>query len=90
MWYNGSPLLSWGGGTADKSTGRIPDPHKDLFRIASNTKIFVSLLAEVFASPKYNFMRMDDAVNKYAPAFQPLNTFDDDPITFRMLGALPT
>ena len=32
IWYRGAPVLSWGGGVADRTTGRIPNAHTDLFR----------------------------------------------------------
>lgn len=84
VWYNGKNLRSWGVGVADKKTGRPPNPDVDTFRIASNTKLYTGLLAEIFA--ELGYMSLDDPVAKYCPAFAPLNPFDDGAlITFRML-----
>lgn len=84
VWYGGNPLKSWGAGIADKQSKRAPDPYNDLFRIASNTKLYTALLAEIFT--ELGYMSMDDPVMKYCPSFTPLNPFDDGAlITFRML-----
>ena len=86
VFYAGQEVRSWGGGVADKASGRAPQPASDLFRIASNSKVFVALLAEVFAELGL-IASLDDAVQDYAPAFVgPVNTFGDGArITFRML-----
>jgi len=86
VFYAGAEVLSWSGGVADKASGRAPEPARDLFRVASNTKVFVALLAEVFAE-RGLIASLDDAVQDYAPAFAgPVNTFGDGArITFRML-----
>ena len=84
--YGGSEVATFAGGVADKTSGRPPNPAVDTFRIASNTKIFTCLLAEVFA--ELGFVgSLDDAVSKYAPAFAgPVNTFGDGAqISFRAL-----
>ena len=88
VWYNGAEVASWGAGVADKSSGRAPQPARDLFRIASNTKLFVALLAEVFAE-RGLIRSLDDPVALYAPAFAgPINTFGDGAlISFRMLAS---
>jgi len=86
VWYRGVEVQTWSGGVADKSTGRRPDPNQDLYRIASTTKVYVALLAEVFADLGY--MSMDDPVAKYCPSFHPINTFDDGQITFHQLASM--
>ena len=86
VYYNGAEVTSFGGGVADKATGRRPDPKSDLFRIASNTKIFVSLLAVVFEELGF-IASLDEPIKTYATDFKgPINTFNDGAdITFRML-----
>lgn len=86
VWYNGAEVQSWGGGVADKVTGRAPDPMVDVFRVASNTKLFTSMLAEVFAELGY-IRSLDDPVELYAPSFVgPVdNAGDGAKISFRHL-----
>ena len=86
VFYLGQEVSSFGVGVADKTNGRAPGPSKDLFRIASNTKLFVSLLAEVFAEMGL-IKSLDDPVSIYVPSFTgPINTFNDGAeLTFSML-----
>lgn len=86
VFYLGEEVASWGVGVADKTNGRAPIPSKDLFRIASNTKLFVCLLVEVFAEIGL-IKSLDDPVSLYVPTFTgPINTFNDGAeVTFKML-----
>jgi CubicO group peptidase (beta-lactamase class C family) len=86
-YYNGQPLQSWGGGAANISLpGVPPSPTAGLFRIASNTKIFISLLAHILDAIGY--YSMDDPIQDYMP-FEVINPFDAalSPITARMLAS---
>lgn len=86
FFYAGREVISFGGGIADKATGRAPDPHTDLFRIASNTKLFVSQLAEIFESAGI-LNSLDEPVRLAVPEFVgPINIFGDGAeITWRNL-----
>jgi CubicO group peptidase (beta-lactamase class C family) len=86
VFYLGKEVLSLGVGIADKNSSRLPNPSSDLFRIASNTKLFISLLAEVFTEIGY-IESLNDPISKYVPSFRgPINTFNDGgEITFFML-----
>lgn len=83
--YNGKPLAEWGGGVATIGKPGAPSPQQSIFRIASNTKIFMSLLATIFQERGY-LASLDDPVAAYVPGFAPVNTFrDGSDITFRQL-----
>jgi CubicO group peptidase (beta-lactamase class C family) len=86
--YNGQEIAAWGGGVANLSAAEPvpPSPYTGLFRIASNTKIFVSLLAYIFDSLGY--FSLDEPLSKYVPLDVP-NPFDKmaTPITARMLAS---
>ena len=85
VYYQREPVHWAGLGVADKATGRAPN-HTDVFRIASNTKVFTSLLAVLFV--ELGFIRsLDDPVSQYAPTFAAGgNTFGDGAlITFKQL-----
>ena len=86
VFYAGAEVRSWSGGVADKASGRAPAPASDLFRIASNSKLYVAMLAEVFAEMGL-IASLDDPVRRYAPSFAgPVNTFGDGAeITLRQL-----
>lgn len=99
--YAGQPLATFAGGIADlsnPSAGPV-DPYTALFRVASNTKLFMATLTYIFHQKGY--LRLDDPVNLYAPGFSTM-PWDDgfiassDPaetvldlsnVTFRMLAS---
>ena len=69
LYYRGAEVASWGGGVGDKATGRAPNVTRDVFRIASNTKVLISMLALAFKELGL-IASLDDPVSRYAPDFR--------------------
>lgn len=79
IFYNGSELLSFSSGYADKASQRLVSDDT-LWRIGSVTKIIPATMLKV--------MQVEElAVNLFASTFQPINPFDDSNITFNQIAS---